>query len=308
MAQQRFTTQLRHLSPGAVPGCGSRCAGNGKLATDAVPQLPRARRWKGRCGLVQHRTDDACERGADETRSAGSPVKKWHASKQQASKDVRNDWLAELSELPTAYASLVKQARTARRKGNLAKVQLVENKMRQLLAPYFLRHLPDLPNRIRLKALPRKLRSRGISGRAAWQTLYEWDARSKDEKAQVWETLSKMPGWRKWRPMLRIVTAMRDRDAEFFHSLGIAFAESEEHANAMSLRPVKARLLEYRWSLECSKTPGQPRHTPKQIKQIVAPKSSVTDQAFLNLINQFRIPHLTTRKPNKSNQVRIGVM
>jgi hypothetical protein len=235
-------------------------------------------------------------------------VKKGHSGKQPASKNVRNDWLAELSELPTAYTRLVRQARTARSKGNLAKIRVLEDKMRRLLSPYFLRYLPDLPDSIRSKALPRKLRSRGISGRAAWQTLYEWDALSEDEKAQVWETLSKMPGWRKWLPMLHIATAMRHRDAEFFDSLGIAFAESEEHANAMSLRPVKARLLEYRWSLECSRTPGQPRHTPKQIKQIVAPKSSVTDQAFLNLLNQFRIPHLTTRKPNKSNQVRIGVM
>jgi hypothetical protein len=223
-------------------------------------------------------------------------MRKRQSRERSAHERLSDPWLAELSELPAAYARLVRQAQTAKSKGDLAKIQTVENEMRRLLAPYFFRILPDLPDKIRLKVLPRKLRSRGISGKWAWRTLESWDALSRDERSEVWSTLSKMPEWRKWYPMLELATSMVSRDVEYFHCLSIAFAESEQHANAMSLRPVKERLLKYRWSLECSKTPGQPRHTPKQIKQIVAPNSAVTDQAFLNLLNEFRVPHLTTRR------------
>ncbi len=217
-------------------------------------------------------------------------------------------WEAELSELPTEYKKLVRQARRAKSKGDVAEVQRVAKEMCRLLAPYFRRYLPDLPDKIRLKVLPRKLRSCGVSGLAAWRTLKQWDALRDDEKFDICRTLMEMPGWQKWHAVLNLAKAMRDRDDEFFSSLGLAITESEPYANAMSLRPVKERLLEYRWSLEGSKTPGLPRHTAKQIKQIVAPNSSVTDQAFLNLLNQFCIPHLTTRKPNKSNLGRIDVM
>src|SRR5437763_1989162 len=76
MAEQRSSPQLCDLPTSAMPGCGSRRAGNGQLAADALSQLSRACGRTRRKSLVQHHAGAHCERCADETRAPRTPMKK----------------------------------------------------------------------------------------------------------------------------------------------------------------------------------------------------------------------------------------
>src|SRR5205814_10502711 len=75
MAEQRPSPQLCDLPTSAMPGRGSRRAGNGQLAADALSQLSRACPRTRRRRLVCDRAVASCERCADQTHP-GPPMKK----------------------------------------------------------------------------------------------------------------------------------------------------------------------------------------------------------------------------------------
>lgn len=167
--------------------------------------------------------------------------------------------------------------------------------MAEYLGPYLSSSLPELPKKIRTKGIPRKLRNTD-SGIHAWWTLSDWDALAQEDQSEVLKTLFEMPGWEKWQPVVKIIARLRSRDADYFSKLGIAFAETESGATYMSLRTVKQNLLAYRWSLTGSKSPGRPRHTPEEIKKIVAPQKAMTMAVFRNMLRELHVPHLLGKR------------
>ena len=163
------------------------------------------------------------------------------------------------------------------------------------LEPYLSCSLPELPDKMQTKGIPRKLRNTD-SGRRAWWTLGDWDALTREDRSGVLNALREMRGWKKWHPVVTIFTRLYSRDADYFAKLAIAFAETESTASAMSLRTVKQNLLAYRWSLTGSKFPGQPRHTSDEIKKIVAPEKAIKKREWRKMLRELHVPHLPAKR------------
>jgi hypothetical protein len=213
--------------------------------------------------------------------------------------ELQQAWEAELAESQAGFDRLFRQARKANSKGDIAKVRELEKQMAEYITLCDSCFLPELPKKIRTKGIPRKIRS-SDSGISAWQTLKEWDALTREDRSKVLDALFEMPGWEKWHPVVTMIRRLHSRDADYFSKLGIALAETESGASDLSLRTVKQNLLVYRWSLTRSKTPGRPRHTPEEIKEIVAPQKAITKAVFRNMLHELRIPHLPAARGRRS--------
>lgn len=167
------------------------------------------------------------------------------------------------------------------------------------------------------KTIPRRLRS--TKGRFAWQTLACWGSASESEKENLRERLSKLSrssnaAYALYRILMRLdadngranssADAVVRGDPEFFSEFAIALEEKERRA----FEKLKQDLIIYRFSLNWSRTPEQPRHTKSEIKRIVAPNSSITQEVFDNMIRKFRVPHLRGKSgkasPNYGNRSR----
>jgi len=222
--------------------------------------------------------------------------------KQRPDSDLRAEWLAELKECDKRRTSLHRQIKQAQRAGNSRKVADLEKQYGALSPDRKLTESwagMDSRSWGRLsgvltddeldKTVPQSLRNR--QGRAAWAKLIYWRRASEGEKRGLWEKLSRL--WHSGNDAayaLYYMSMRLDDDPEFFSMLAIALKKE----GSAAFEKVKADLLLYRLSLNWSRTPGQPRHTIAEIKQIVDPTNRMP--SFRNMIYTLKVPHLVGKR------------
>ena len=225
--------------------------------------------------------------------------------------DARAAWDAELEECYKRRMSLRRRMKHAQRAGDHRKLADLERQDRALSpdpewpnikSPAILAALIDqtsggfvgaLMENEWDKTIPQKLRN--DKGRAIWEILAIWRQASEDEKRNLSRRLERSRDDVSY-VLLRVLDHFRRGDVEFFSKLGIAFEEER-----CAFQELKEELIAYRFSLNFSLTPGQPRHTIAEIKQIVAPKIGVKNLAvFRNMIREFAIPHLPDKREKAS--------
>jgi hypothetical protein len=244
---------------------------------------------------------------------------------------LRSAWLAELKECDERKASLICQMKRARRAGDSRKFADLQEQYSAMFPPNFEAARESgaryfginsktygnlegllLANNEWDKTIPRRLRNE--KGRRAWETLLSWRAASEDEKRSLKDMLFRL---RLKAVRLRrysstnavsafenIFRHLERNDREFFSMLEVALQEEGNRA----YEKVRADLIVYRFSLNHSRTPGQRRHTPAQIKQIVAPGSTITPEVFRNMISELEVPHFPDKRgkgsPNYGKRTR----
>ena len=141
------------------------------------------------------------------------------------------------------------------------------------------------------------LRLRDKSGGHAWRTLKSWRQVHEREKRDLVERLEKSRGAASYMLLTILRHLMRDDNGEFFEKLSIAF--EEEKSSSSTFVKLKRELVFYRNSLLRSNTPGKPRHTKAEIKEIVAPNARITKAVWGNMIREFQVPHLVDKRGRK---------
>jgi hypothetical protein len=236
-----------------------------------------------------------------------------------ANSNLREAWLAELEECDKRRTSLRRRMKRAERRNDRRKVADLEKEY-YALCPAIARPVPTSEYSPRPesheyvtllnrsfgtvsgvltddeldKTIPRRLRSE--KGRSAWRMLMYVRRASASEKESLRETLRKL--WRSGNDAAYALDYILHRlddpapNPEFFSMLAIALEEEGNRAFQL----LKWDLLAYRFSLNWSRTPEQPRHKIPEIKQIVAPNSSITLKVFGNLIHEFNVPHLPRKR------------
>ena len=242
--------------------------------------------------------------------------------KQSISSELRAAWKAEVKACDKRRTSLIRQMKRARTSGNRRKFEDLENQYWATFPPMFRpRTGPATPwspqqRYVGLdtksygpvdglmtdgewdKTIPRRLRNE--KGRRAWDTLARWQAVSEQEKRNIQERLLKSGDVTSY-VLVEFLRRLDREDGEFFSKLEIALAEKRR----IGFEKLKADLIGYRFSLNRSSTPGQPRHTIAEIKEIVAPTSTITLQVFRNMIRQFKVPHLPDKRGRGSSSYRL---
>jgi hypothetical protein len=249
---------------------------------------------------------------------------------------LRSAWLAELKECDERKTSLIRQMKRARRAGDSRKFADLDKQYWEMFPPMFRpRENPANPwpeqryiwmdsktygNLEGLlsadnewdKTIPRRLRNE--KGRRAWETLLSWRAASEDEKRSLKDMLFRL---RLKAVRLRrysstnavsafenIFRHLESKDRKFFSMFEVALQEEGNRGN----EKLRSDLIAYRFSLNHSRTPGQRRHTPAQIKQIVAPGSTITPEVFRNMISELEVPHFPDKRgkgsPNYGKRTR----
>jgi hypothetical protein len=225
--------------------------------------------------------------------------------------DVRVAWAAELAECARRRKSLHRRAQKAKRSGDYQKA--LELSKQSLVEP--LKHgWPDA-SLVAVKAneddfvwgwvakdewdktMPTCLRT--DEGRFAWQAVLNWRAASKEERHVLEANLRKARG-NAFLAMWAIFKKFERGNSNFFREIAVAI----EQAKLNSFQGIKERLILYRFSLNFSSTPGQARHTVPEIKAIVAPNSAITLPVFRNLVREFKVPHLPTKRGKGSPNYR----
>jgi hypothetical protein len=234
-------------------------------------------------------------------------------TKQNINSDLRELWQAELKACDKRRTSLIRQMKRAARSGDRRKIADLDKKYWATFPPTFRpRTNPATPwspeqRYVCLdsktygsvdglmtdgewdKTIPRRLRNE--KGRRAWDTVARWQAVSEQEKRNIQERILKVRNVTSYMVFEFLRRLDRD-DGEFFSKIEIALAEKRR----IGFEKLKAELIAYRFSLNFSRTPGQPRHTIAEIKQIVAPNSAITPGVFRNMIREFEVPHLAAKR------------
>jgi hypothetical protein len=151
------------------------------------------------------------------------------------------------------------------------------------------------------KTVPRRLRNQ--NGRAAWETLSYWRRASEREKKNLEKRLRKSSDAAS-RALYNLLKHLERGARGFFSKFEIAL--EEEKCSSSTFEKIKEELIIYRASLNHSRTPGQTRHTIVEIKQIVAPGTSVTPAVFRNMVREFKVPHLPSKRGKGSPRYRLA--
>ena len=251
------------------------------------------------------------------------PVQYLLASKRGsiADSDLRAAWLAELKECDRRRTSLIRRAKRARRSGDRRKFADLNKQLWEMASveegppppgwptPRFVtlmdRTYEDRNGWLMKdewdKTVPRRLRNE--NGRTAWVTLSYWRRASEREKRNLEERLRKS-GDDASRALYNLLKHLERENGEFFSKLEIAF--QEEKCSCSTFEKMKEELILYRASLNWSRTPGQKRHTIAEIKQIVAPGSSIKLAVFRNMIREFDVPYLKVKRGKGSPNYRLA--
>jgi hypothetical protein len=229
--------------------------------------------------------------------------------KPSADSDVRAAWLAELDECEKRRSSLRRRMRRAQRAGERRKLADLEKQYWPLCPDPEWPHIKPTQRLVVLKSqsygsltgtltegewdktVPPRLRNE--KGRAVLRTLSDWRRASEHEKRNLEERVRRSRDDASWA-LREILRRFALKDGEYFFKLFIAF--EEERPSSTSFQKLKEELIAYRFSLNWSRTPGEPRHTIAEIKQIVAPGSSITTAVFRNMVRKFEVPHLTEKR------------
>ena len=213
------------------------------------------------------------------------PISKRNNSMER---DVASEWRAELNRVYAMRLRVAQRLRRAARRKNEKEATRLHNRLIKMSKPC-----------AEWRAYP-----------AADEKVTPRPLRNSYEETRIWRVVhSCFESDSPRNLLLEILDRFSDRDkenstsslAKYFMTISRAFEQMPDHLQ--TFERIKHALLLYRNSLRWSMTPGKPRHTMGQIKDMVAPHSTITVEVFRNMVNALSVPYLHG-KPGPSPKAR----
>jgi len=203
-------------------------------------------------------------------------------------KNLREEWQKKMDFINAKARSLSNRAFRALQKGDLARCNQILEEHDKLIPLWEIsEEEEERQNKLWGRPIPRRLRN-SDHGCKAWFTISSLNELTDSQKKHLLESVRRL---RKGSDAAELIKMVFDGNAS---DIAIAVADWKQYAR--SREKLRHEILVYRGGLQWLKPPGQAMHTAEEIKEIVAPESSVTIPVLRNMLRELDTPFLQRKR------------